>query len=610
MTQVTIHERPGRLRRPVLLMAFAGWNDAAESATNAARFLRTAWDGTRIASLDPEEFYHFGLQRPLVRLVPGTLEREIVWPETEFMLCTRAGRDVVVGVSTEPHLRWKTYCGAVIDFARELEVGLIITLGALLAEVPHTKPVRLSGFATDPELAAVLGVRPTRYEGPTGIVGVLSSTAGGSGLATASLWANVPHYISAIENPHATLALLQRVNRLLDGPLDYRELEEAGTQFDAQLSEVLAQNRKVASYVRRLEAKEQEESETAEPGRPGTCPARRTWWPRSSASCGSSRRGPPRSERPGAAGPCGWIAGRREPAPPGVPGGLTGALVMVADSGAPRRPWRLPASGRPRPGPCRSAWHPPPRARETSSLSGCGGRLPRPALEWAGRPLGLFPVEGGQAALVGIDLDVRPGPIEWRVTGAGEARAAGTVVLRSRSFPTQPLTLPKAMVDLDAPALARVASERTTLVAALAGSAPERLWRGAFHVPVVGGQPTGGFGLRRVINGQPRSPHTGFDWAAPTGTPVVAANAGRVVLVAEHFFAGRNVILDHGLGLFTLYYHLDETRVAPGHLVAAGQVIGTVGATGRVTGAHLHFGVLLDGARVDPEALLALPADD
>src|SRR5262245_9120200 len=272
MTQVMIHERPGRLRRPVLHLAFAGWNDAAESATNAARFLRSAWNGQRIASLDPEEFCHFGLQRPLVRLVPGTLDREIVWPELEFMLCTHASRDVIVGVGIEPHLRWKTYCRAVLDFARELEIGLVVTLGALLAEVPHTRPVRLTGFATDPELAAVLGVRPTRYEGPTGIVGVLSLTARASGLATASLWANVPHYISAMENPRATLALVQRVNRLLDGPLDFRELEEAATQFDSQLTEVLQQNRKVASYVRRLETKDQE-TEEPEPPSPGDLPS-------------------------------------------------------------------------------------------------------------------------------------------------------------------------------------------------------------------------------------------------------------------------------------------------------------------------------------------------
>ena len=240
-----------------------------------------------------------------------------------------------------------------------------------------------------------------------------------------------------------------------------------------------------------------------------------------------------------------------------------------------------------------------------------GSAPPDVRAEWDGRPLALFPTAHGIAALVGIDLDVRPGPIAWRVTRPsaaknGGALAAGAVTVRARTFPTQPLTLPKGMVDLDAPTLARVETEREELKAALGAGAAERLWRGAFRIPVDGGQPTGGFGLRRVLNGQPRSPHTGYDWAAPAGTPVLASNAGRVALVAEHFFAGRNVILDHGLGLFTLYFHLTEARVARGEPVTGGQVIGTVGATGRVTGAHLHFAVLLNGARVDPEALLRL----
>lgn len=239
------------------------------------------------------------------------------------------------------------------------------------------------------------------------------------------------------------------------------------------------------------------------------------------------------------------------------------------------------------------------------------GAPPDLRVEWDGRPVPVFPSAGGWAALVGLDLDVRPQPIGWRVTRPsvaknGGALAAGAVTVRSRTFPTQPLTLPKGMVDLDAATLARVDAERGELKAALAAGTGERLWRGPFRAPLDGGQPTGGYGLRRVINGQPRSPHTGYDWAAPIGTPVLAVNGGRAALVAEHFFAGRNVVLDHGLGLFTLYYHLDETRVASGDSVAAGQVIGTVGATGRVTGAHLHFGVLLAGARVDPEALLAL----
>ena len=260
MAHLTYRERPVALRRPALLLAFGGWNDAAEVATNAANFLRSAWDGTVYATLESEEFYHFGLSRPLVRSVPGTSEREIIWPDTEFSHCRAAGlaRDVLIGVGTEPHLRWKTYCATVLEMARELEIGLIVTLGALLAEVPHTRPIRLTGFATDPELGAVLGVKPSRYEGPTGIVGVLSSAARAAGFAAVSLWANVPHYIATVENPRATLALLHRVNRLFDGPLDLAELEEAGTQFDAQLAEVLAQNRKVASYVRKLEAKDTE----------------------------------------------------------------------------------------------------------------------------------------------------------------------------------------------------------------------------------------------------------------------------------------------------------------------------------------------------------------
>ena len=257
------HDRPGPLRRPILVMAFAGWNDAAEAATNAARFLRQAWDGQPLATVDCEEFYHFGLTRPQVRFKPGTTEREIVWPDTEFFLCAHREltRDVVIGLASEPHLQWRTYCRTVLELAHDLGVSLVVTLGALLAEVPHTRPIRLTGFATDPELAAVLGVRPTRYEGPTGIVGVLSSSVRAAGFATASLWANVPHYIAAVENPRATLAVIHRVNRLLDGPLDVRELEESAVQFDTQLAEVLAQNRKVATYVRQLEARDVEADE-------------------------------------------------------------------------------------------------------------------------------------------------------------------------------------------------------------------------------------------------------------------------------------------------------------------------------------------------------------
>jgi murein DD-endopeptidase MepM/ murein hydrolase activator NlpD len=227
------------------------------------------------------------------------------------------------------------------------------------------------------------------------------------------------------------------------------------------------------------------------------------------------------------------------------------------------------------------------------------------------RPLRFYPTAKGQAAVAGVDLDTKPGPLAWRVTRPGKDGAlqvvrTGSVTVRPREFAVQRLTLPPGQVDLGPETLARVQAEQAEFRAALATGGAERLWRGPFRHPVEGAQATGGFGLRRLINGQPRSPHAGFDWAAPTGTPVVAAGAGRVLLAAEHFFAGRLVALDHGLGLTTLYFHLDATRVAVGDLVAAGQPIGAVGATGRVTGPHLHFAVLLDGARVDPEALLAL----
>ena len=247
---------------------------------------------------------------------------------------------------------------------------------------------------------------------------------------------------------------------------------------------------------------------------------------------------------------------------------------------------------------------PSPQPGDVVLLQISGGP-PDVRADWDGRPLALFPTAHGVAALIGIDLDVRPGHIGWRVTRPsvaknGGALATGAVTVRARTFPTQPLTLPKGMVDLDAPTLARVETEREELKAALGAGAAERLWRGPFRIPVDGGQPTGGFGLRRILNGQPRSPHTGYDWAAPAGTPVLAANAGRAALVAEYFFAGRNVVLDHGLGLFTLYGHMNSIDVKVGDAVTKRQPIGRTGETGLAAGDHLHFGIYLDGLAVLP----------
>ncbi len=262
MDPLKIHALPGSFRRPVLIMAFTGWNDAAESATTAARYLSTSLHAEKFAEIDPEEFYHFGLTRPYVRFKSGSqTEREVVWPVTEFSIAqvTELGRDVIVGVAPEPHLKWRSYCGAVMSLARVCEVSLVVTLGALLAEVAHTRPVRLSGSASDPELATLLGVRPTRYEGPTGIVGVLHTVCRDRGVGTASLWANVPHYISGIENPRASLALVRRMATVLGANLDFADLEEAGRQFDQNLKEVVSQNAKIAGYVAKLEARDAED---------------------------------------------------------------------------------------------------------------------------------------------------------------------------------------------------------------------------------------------------------------------------------------------------------------------------------------------------------------
>src|SRR6266436_14826 len=265
---LVIFEEPGGLRQPILILAFSGWNDAAEAATTAARFLGQVWPSQPLASIDPEEFYHFGLSRPYVRFkADAPNEREIVWPSTDFSLSRPPSldRDLIVGVAIEPHLKWRTYCGAVLDLARRSGATLVLTLGALLAEVPHTRPVRLSGSAYEPGLAAKLGVRPTRYEGPTGIVGVLNTLCREEGMPTASLWANVPHYVSGIENPKAALALVRRVLSVLGAEADLSELVEATKQFEGNLAEVVGQNAKIADYVKTLESKEPDDAEAALP---------------------------------------------------------------------------------------------------------------------------------------------------------------------------------------------------------------------------------------------------------------------------------------------------------------------------------------------------------
>jgi len=221
---------------------------------------------------------------------------------------------------------------------------------------------------------------------------------------------------------------------------------------------------------------------------------------------------------------------------------------------------------------------------------------------------------GGLSVLVGIDLEHVPGPLPIRVeAGEGPGRSpSATAALRvvEAHFPVQRLTLPRSFVELDAATLARIQQEQAILSRLWEAATPERRWQGPFRMPLESAAPPNGFGVRRIINGEPRAPHTGADFPAPAGTPVLAANAGTVVLVAEQFFSGRMVILDHGLGLYTMYFHLQESLVREGQRVTPGEVIGRVGSTGRATGPHLHWGARLNGARIDPDALVNLSSLD
>jgi hypothetical protein len=230
------------------------------------------------------------------------------------------------------------------------------------------------------------------------------------------------------------------------------------------------------------------------------------------------------------------------------------------------------------------------------------------------RPLIFFPYADGYAALIGVDLAAPTGLATWRVgwvDGAGNPRkAVGAIKIKPRKFPVQKLSLPGNLVDLDRATEQRAEREAAQLNTLYGMSSGERLWRGHFTRPVASNGPGEGFGARRIINGKPRSPHSGLDYAAPTGTPVVAANRGRVALIGDFFYGGRTVALDHGQGLYTLYMHLDRVQVVEGSVVERGETIGAVGSTGRATGPHLHWGAQLRRARVDPVGLLALPVRD
>ena len=228
-----------------------------------------------------------------------------------------------------------------------------------------------------------------------------------------------------------------------------------------------------------------------------------------------------------------------------------------------------------------------------------------------GQPVSTFATSDGHAAVIGIDMDAPAGPRRWRVTARGaNASVAGEIPVVARTYTVQHLTVAPSMVELDPATERRAVEEGERMRRIYRTISGERLWRGRWLRPVGGDEPGTGFGARRVINGQPRAPHSGIDFAAPVGAPVLAANRGRVAIVADFFFPGRLVILDHGLGLHTAYFHLDTIAVSEGQLVERGETLGTVGMTGRVTGPHLHFGAQVGATRIDPAVLLGLAPPD
>jgi predicted ATP-grasp superfamily ATP-dependent carboligase len=249
---VTFVDHPS-LDRPVLICAFRGWNDGGEAASTAARYLVERWDGRPLAYLDPEEFYDFQVTRPTVRLEAG-VSRVIEWPRGEFSAVTSEGRDAVVLVAHEPNVRWRTFASAVVETARGLGSELLVTLGAFLTDVAHSRPVPVVGSAADEETAARLELARSQYEGPTGITGVLHDAANRGGLPSVSLWAAVPHYLPSAPNPKAAMALARRVGTLLNMPLDTEPLAEAAIQWEQGISQLLESSEELGEYVRRLEA--------------------------------------------------------------------------------------------------------------------------------------------------------------------------------------------------------------------------------------------------------------------------------------------------------------------------------------------------------------------
>lgn len=251
--QIIRHEHVN-LRDPVMVAAFRGWNDAGDAATFAAEHLARVWGAKKMASIDPEDFYDFQAVRPQVELEDG-ITRKIIWPANEFWGARLDGapHDVILLIGVEPSHRWKTFSRLILDIAKENDVQMVITLGALLADVPHSRPVPITGTAGDQELIDKLGLERSRYEGPTGIIGVLHDSFAQAGIESASLWGAVPHYLAVTPNPKAALALVDKAVGLIGAPAEIDDLQRASLAYEERVSEVVESDEDVQGYVRLLE---------------------------------------------------------------------------------------------------------------------------------------------------------------------------------------------------------------------------------------------------------------------------------------------------------------------------------------------------------------------
>jgi proteasome assembly chaperone (PAC2) family protein len=250
--ELRFDHRPA-LSKPVFVIAFRGWNDGGQGASLAAEHLIKVWGGELFADIDPEGFFDFQATRPQVSLVDG-VTRKIDWPQNAFHHATvDGGRGAVVLLGAEPNIRWRTFSGLIVDLARDLGVEMVVSLGALLADVPHTRPSPVTGAASDPELVKSLGLQTSRYEGPTGIVGVLHDACREAGIPSVSLWAAVPHYVSLAPSPRAALALCNRLATLLGISIDVAELEEMVDGYTRHVTEAVSTDEDATAYVDELE---------------------------------------------------------------------------------------------------------------------------------------------------------------------------------------------------------------------------------------------------------------------------------------------------------------------------------------------------------------------